>query len=138
MGLTVRGIEYFYAMVKDRPGEAHRIFSLLAREDVNLLAFSALPIGPGQTQLILFPEETEQILRATEITGLVLIGPQRAFVIQGDDQLGALADIHRKLADALVNVYGSMGISDGRGGYGYVLYVRPDDYDNAAEILGVE
>jgi len=137
MPATIRRVEYFYTMVKDRPGEAYGLLSKLATADVNLLAFNAIPIGPEQTQLVLFPESVELLGRAAQRTGLVLTGPQRAFLIQGDDRLGAIAEIHRKLFDAHINVYASSGVTDGRGGYGYVLYVRPEAFQTAADVLGV-
>jgi hypothetical protein len=134
MPATIRRVEYFYTMVKDRPGEAYTLLSKLAEAEVNLLAFNAIPIGPEQTQLVLFPESVELLSRAAQKSGLV---PQRAFLIQGDDRLGAIAGIHRKLFDAHINVYASSGVTDGRGGYGYVLYVKPDTYQTAADVLGV-
>jgi hypothetical protein len=137
MPATIRGVDYFYATVKDRPGEAYRFLSQLSSENVNLLVFNAVPLGPEHTQLVLVPESIEQLARAAEKTGLVLTGPQRALLIQGDDHLGALAQIHQKLCDAKINVYASSGVTDGRGGYGYVLYVRPEDFDNAARLLGI-
>ena len=78
-----------------------------------------------------------RLTRAAEKTGLILTGPQRAFLIQGDDRLGALVDLHRKLSDGRINVYASSGVTDGRGGYGYVLYVRSEHYEGAAAALGV-
>lgn len=36
-----------------------------------------------------------------------------------------------------VNVYASSGVADGRGGYGYVIYVRGQDYDASLKALGV-
>ena len=83
------------------------------------------------------PESVELLVRAAEQTGLVLTGPQRAFLIQGDDKLGALAELHRKLADGQINVYASSGVTDGRGGYGYILYVRSEHYEDAACALGI-
>ena len=88
-------------------------------------------------ELVLFPEETSRLARAAEKLGLMLRGPHRAFLIQGDDELGALVDMHRKLADAKVNVLSSSGVTDGRGGYGYLVYVRGEDFDAAARTLGV-
>ena len=38
---------------------------------------------------------------------------------------------------AKVSVYASSGVTDGRGGYGYVIYVRGQDYDAALQALGV-
>jgi hypothetical protein len=65
-----------------------------------------------------------------------LIGPHAAFLVQGSDELGALVEVHRKLYDADINIFSSYGVSDGKC-YGYVIYVRPDRYDEAAEALGV-
>jgi hypothetical protein len=137
MAATIRGVDYFYMTVKDRPGEAYRLLSRLAAAEVNLMAFSATPIGPEVTQLMLFPERSEPLARFAEAAGLLLTGPDRAFLIQGDDHLGALVDIHRKLLDAQINVYASSGVTDGKGGYGYVIYVKRDAYESAASILGI-
>jgi hypothetical protein len=57
--------------------------------------------------------------------------------VQGDDEVGALARIHEKLRDANVHVFASTEVADGRGGYGYIIYVRPDEYELAAEALNV-
>ena len=89
------------------------------------------------TQLVLFPESVEQLARAAERNGVVLTGPHGAFLIQGDDRMGALVELHRQLTDANVNVYASDGVSGGQGRYGYVLYVRPEEYEAAATVLGV-
>ena len=137
MGTKIRRVQYFYAMVKDQPGEAYRLMTQLASSEVNLMAFKAIPMGPGLTQLVLFPESVERLARAAEQTGVALTGPNNAFLIHGDDRLGALIDLHQRLSDAHVNVYASDGVTDGRGGYGYVLYVRPDEYETAAGVLGV-
>ena len=87
----------------------------------------------GRTGLPVFPA----ILGLMVLTGVALTGPNNAFLIHGDDRLGALIELHQRLSDAHVNVYASDGVTDGRGGYGYVLYVRPDEYETAAGILGV-
>jgi hypothetical protein len=42
-----------------------------------------------------------------------------------------------KLYDANVNVYASSGVSDGKGNYGYIIYVRPDDFQRAVTALKV-
>jgi hypothetical protein len=56
-------------------------------------------------------------------------------LIQGDDHLGALAEIHRRLLDARVNIYASTGVTDGDGHYGYVIYVKEEDHQAAARAL---
>jgi len=134
---NVKRVDYFYATVTDRPGEAYKLLSQLASAEVNLHAFSIVPIGAEATQLVLFPENVARLARAAEEAGLVLAGPQRAFLITGDDELGALVGVHRKLFDSQVNIYASNGVTDGGKGYGYIVYVRPEEFDHAAQVLGV-
>ncbi len=136
MPVTIRGIEYYHASIKNQPGAAYHVLAQLAEQQINLLAFSAIPIGLDQAQLTLFPESIEQLSRAAEHLGLVLVGPHCAFLVQGDDRLGAFVDIHRRLAEASINVFSATGVSDGRGGYGYLIYVGPEDFAPAAELLG--
>lgn len=137
MSAQIRRVQYFYSTVRNRPGEGLRVLSDLAEADVNLLAFTAIPVGPDHTQVTLFPESPQRLHRMAEQTGMVLTEPESALLIQGDDHLGALEEIHRKLYDARVNIYASTGVTDGRGGYGYVLYVRPAEFEAAARALEV-
>jgi hypothetical protein len=137
MSASIRRVEYFYATVKDAPGEGYHFLSQLATGRVNLLAFSAVPIGPAHTQLVLFPENADQLKRVAGDAGLILTGPFCAILIQGDDKLGAWADVHAKLYNAKVNVYASNGVTDGRGSYGYILYVRPEEIEVATDALGI-
>ena len=102
MSATVRRVDYFYLMIEDRPGSACRILETLAQAEVNLLAFSVIPTGTSHTQLVVFPEHSDKLARAAEKEGFVLTGPQRALMTSGDDRLGALVDLHMKLADARV------------------------------------
>jgi hypothetical protein len=135
MTTRIRRVEYFYTTVPDRPGEAYKLLSALADLGVNLLAFAAIPVGPGHTQLTLFPEDDLGLRDAAKKANLALDGPHAALLVQGEDDLGALAEIHEKLYAANVNVYAASGVTDGRGGLGYLIYVKPDDFDKAAETL---
>ncbi len=137
MAQHIRCVDYFYTTVKDEPGEAYRLLSSLADLGVNLLAFSAVPVGPMHTQLAIFPEDTAKLLSEAKKANIALDGPHPAILVQGDDHLGALAEVHEKLYQAGVNVYASSGVTDGKGSYGYVIYVRPDEYQRAAETLGI-
>jgi len=137
MSAKIRTVSYFYMCVPDKPGEGCRVLAELAEAGVNLLAFSAVPVGPESTQLVLFPDSVDTLLRVAERGGYVLTGPHRAFLIQGDDRLGALVETHEKLCDAGINVYASTGVSDGRGGFGYVMYVRGEQFEEASGVLGV-
>ena len=137
MAFEIRRAQYFHTTVTDQPGEGYKLLSQLADLGLNLLAFTAVPVGPMRTQLTLFPEYPAKMADVAKKAGLALDGPHPALLVQGDDELGALADIHERLYEANVNVSASSGVTDGRGSFGYVVYLRPDEYERAVAALGL-
>ena len=137
MACNISRVEYFHTTIKDRPGEAYKFLSQLALLKINLLAFTAIPVGPTDTQLTIFPENPAIMKNEAMRAGLFLEGPHPALLVQCDDKLGALADIHLKIYEADVNVYSASGVSDGRGAFGYVIYVKSEDFNKAAAALGI-
>jgi len=129
MAYKIRQADYFYATVNDPPEEAGKLLSELAELGINLLAFTAVPVGPMRTQFTIFPEDDAQFTNAARLAGLA------ALLVQGDDELGALASVHGKLQLAGVNVYAASGIADGQGAFAYIVYVRHEDFDRAASAL---
>lgn len=134
---TIRSVEYFQATVHEEPAAAYQILARLADAGVNLLAFNAVPVGMHTMQLVLFPEDSDLLARVLEGLGLSATGPHRALLVQGDDEMGVLAEIHRKLLDAGIHPYASSGVTDGRGGFGVIVYVRADQFDGSARALGI-
>lgn len=137
MAHQIQRVDYFYTTVQDRPGEALRFLSTLRELGTNLLAFTAIPVGLLQTQLTIFPEDTPRLEEEGRKGGFELDGPHPAFLVQGSNVPGAVVDIHERLYQAGINVYASTGVSGGAGSFGYILYVRPEDFEEAAEELGV-
>ena len=137
MAATIRSIQYYFTTVRDEPGEGYRLLSTLAEQKVNLVAFTAVPIGPQVTQLTLFPDDESLFVTSAKKVGLKLDGPYPALLVQADDDLGAIAEIHRRLYAAKVNVFASNGVADGKGSYGYVLHLRPEHFQAAVDALGV-
>ena len=135
MSLKVRNVEYFYVRINDAE-KAYEILARLASEEVNLLAFSAVPYGPNHVELTIFPDWPENFIHAAESLGWTVTGPQHACLVQGDDHLGALAEIHQVLVSAGVNIYASSGVTDGSGHFGYVIYFKEEDHQRAAKALG--
>jgi hypothetical protein len=136
MVLSVRSVEYFYTRFQAEPGKAYELLARLAEEDINLLAFSAVPFGAKDVEFTIFPDRGEDLLRVAKKLGLTLIGPQHACLINGDDHLGAFAEIHKTLVEGGVDIYASSGVTDGSGRYGYVIYFKEGDYARAAKALG--
>jgi hypothetical protein len=136
MADTVRGVDYYYVTVPDAPGEGQRILSALKDSGVNLLAFLGFPLGGGQSQIDLVPEDAESLREAAEQAGVTLSEAKRALLIQGDDRVGAVADTLAKLAQADVNVTAAAATGAGSGRYGMIVWVAPADYERAADVLG--
>jgi hypothetical protein len=136
MADTVRGVDYYYVTIPDAPGEGGRLQSALRESKVNLLAYLGFPVGGGQSQIDLVPEDADALRQAVERAGLTLSEAKRAFLIQGDDRVGAVADSLTKLAEANINVTSAAAVSAGSGRFGMILWVAPEDYEGAAGALG--
>jgi hypothetical protein len=136
MADTVRGIDYYYVTVPDVPGEGQRILSALKESGVNLHAFLGFPLGGGESQIDLVPEDREALKAAAEQAGVTLSEAKRAFLIQGDDRVGAVADTLGKLEEANVNVTAAAAVGAGSGRYGMIVWVAAADYERAAGALG--
>ena len=137
MTCNISKVEFYKTKKQNRPGEAYKFLSQLALLKINLLAFTAIPISPTETELTIFPENPKLMKNEASRAGLFLEGPFPALLVQCDDRLGALADIHLKIYEADANVSSASGVTDGRGAFGYLLHMDPEDFDKAAEALGL-
>ena len=133
---TIRRVQYFYTEVPDKPGEGSRILRILKEEGVNLLAFSGFPKG-RRAQIDFIPADPVSFKAAAKKAKLKLVGPKTGFLIQGDDRIGAVADIIAKLADAKINVTAVDAVSAGLERYGAILWVKPREVNKAANVLNV-
>ena len=75
MAFRVEKVEYYYTTIMDRPGEAYKILAILADLGVNLFALTAVPVGPTQTQLTLFPENPSRMKSEARMAQIDLDGP---------------------------------------------------------------
>lgn len=138
MPISVRRVRYYYADIEEIPGQTYGVLSQLAACGVNLLAFTAAPVGPKRVQWSLFPSDIQEFEDVAHDIGLPISTVQDALLVSGDDRLGALADLHERLATAGVEVYATSGLTTGEGHFGYMIYVRPDSVDQAAKALDAE
>jgi len=136
MAEVVRRIDYYYAPVPDKPGEAARILSVLHQAGVNLLGFSGFPEGARKAQLDFLPEDPAVFAKAARQAGLKLSKKKTGFLIQGDDRPGAVAELMGKLAAAGINVTSIQAIAAGASRYCGILWVKAPDVRKAAKALG--
>jgi hypothetical protein len=136
MAESIRRVEYYYVVVPDKPGSGAAVLSLLQAAGVNLLAYLGFPAGRGKSQLDLVPEEPTAFKLAARSAGLKLSRAKRAFLVAGDDRIGVVADITRRLAEAKVNLTAACATTAGGGRYGMIVWVKPASYAKAAKALG--
>jgi hypothetical protein len=137
MAETIRRVEYYYVVVPDKPGSGAGVLSALQEAGVNLLAYLGFPAGRGKSQIDLVPEDPAAFKQAARTAGLELSRAKRAFLVEGDDRVGVVADLTRRLAGAKVNVTAACATAAGSGRYGMILWVLPASYRKAAKALGV-
>jgi hypothetical protein len=137
MAFKIQQVDYFYTSVKDEPGQAYKMLARLSQMGINLMAFKTVPMGPASTQVTLFPADSKNLLSVAKKSGMSVTGPHPAILVRGDDELGALANVHMKLYSANVNVYASSGVSDGSGSFGYIIYLRSEDIQTAMKALNI-
>ena len=135
MADTIQRVEYFYVQVPNRPGEGARYLGALEDGGINLLAFSGFPEGRG-SQLDFVPADPAAFKQFARKAKWKLTGPKRAFLIAGEDRVGAVADVYRKLSEARINVTALDALCAGGGRYGAILWVAPRDFAKAAKLLG--
>lgn len=135
MADRVRKVQYFYVMAPDKPGEGARALGVLRDAGVNLIAFSGFPEG-RRSQLDFVPEDPAAFRAAAKRAKWKVTGPKSAFVVEGEDRPGAVAEILGKLADAAVNVTATDAVCAGAGRFGILLWVKSQDVSRAAKALG--
>ena len=133
MADAVRLVDYFYVTIPDKTGEGARLLETLRQEGVNLLAFSAFPEG-RRSQADFIPEDSAAFRRAAKRAKWKVTGPKKVFLLQGDDRVGALADVARALANAKVNVTALDAVSV-HGRYGAIFWVAAKDLKKAQKVV---
>src|ERR687887_262844 len=134
MAETVRQVDYFYIEVLNRVGEGAKILRALKDAGVNLVAFSGFPSG-RKAQLDFFPADASTFRQVAKANRWKIVGPKRGFLVQGDDRIGAVADLVGKLADAKIDVIAIDAVAvDER--YGALCWVAAGSLKKAAAILG--
>ena len=136
MADTIRQVDYFYVQVPDKAGEGAKALHALKDADVNLVAFSGIPEG-RRAQLDFIPADAAAFKSAARANKWKVVGPKRGFLIQGDDRVGAVAELLERLGAAMINVTAIDAVcADGR--YGAIFWVAPKDVKKTAALLGAQ
>jgi hypothetical protein len=75
------------------------------------------------------------VRRVARKNGWRLSKTKKAFLIQGDDRVGACHRQLKKLADQKINVTAVDAVVAGKNRYAAILWVKPKVYARAAKVL---
>lgn len=135
MADMVKRVQYFYIEASNKPGEGAKVLTMLKDAGVDLLAFSGFPKG-RRAQIDMIPANDTALRAVARRAKVKLVGPKSAFLIQGNDRIGAIANHMTTLADVGINVTAIDAVVAGAGRYGAILWVKPRDVNKAAKTLG--
>ncbi len=132
---TIRKVAYYKIETPNKPGEGARVLSVLKEAGVNLLAFTGFPRG-RRAQIDFIPEDDAAFKKAARKGGLKLSPKKFGFLVQGEDRVGAVADLVSKIAEAGINITAIDAVVAGEGRYGALLWVKPQDVAKTARLIG--
>ena len=130
----VRKADYFYVQVANQAGAGAMYLKALRETGVNLLAFTGFPSG-RKAQIDFVPEDTAAFRAAAKRNKWKLSARKTVFLVQGDDQLGAIHEVIGKLGAAKISITALDAVTAGGGRYGAMFWVKPRDVAKAARIL---
>ena len=131
----IRKVAYFSMQVPNRPGEGARMLKAIAKDRLSLLAFTGFPNG-SRAQVDFVPAKPVEFARAARKMGVKLGKRKTAFLVQGEDRVGALTRILDKLAQARIGMTAMDAVTAGGGRFGAIFWVKPNNVARAARLLG--
>jgi len=131
----IRKVAYFSMQVPNRPGEGARMLNAIADGKLNLLAFTGFP-SAGRAQVDFVPANPAAFAREAGKMGIRLGKKKTAFLIQGEDRVGALTRVLDKLAEARINMTAMDAVTAGSRRFGAIFWVKQKDVARAARLLG--
>lgn len=134
--MAVKKVSYCHATVSARAGQGAAHLDALRRAGVSLVAFVGFPTTGGKAQLDFVASRLGEIRKVARREGWRLSQPKKAFLVHGQDGVGAGHRVLKKLADRKINVTAAAAVTAGNRRWGMILWVKPAVYARAARALG--
>ena len=132
---TIRKADYFSMEIPNKTGEGARVLGALRDAGVNLLAFTGFPAG-RRAQLDFIPAETASFKAAARKLRMKVGSRKTVFLVEGDDRVGAVAELCDRIAAAGISMTAMNAVSAGNGRYAAMFWVDPRDVNKTAKALG--
>jgi hypothetical protein len=130
----IRKVAYFSMQVPNRPGVGAEMLKAIAKGRQNLLAFTGFPSGAG-AQVDFVPAKPGEFARGAKKRGIKLGKRKTAFLVQGEDRVGALVRILDALAKAKINMVAMEAVTAGSRRFGAIFWVKPKDVARTSRLL---
>jgi hypothetical protein len=130
----IRKVTYFSMQVPNRPGVGLQMLKAIAKGRQNLLAFTGFP-NRGGAQVDFVPAKPAEFARGARKMGVNPGKRKTAFLVQGEDRVGALVRVLDALAKARINMVAMDAVTAGSGRFGAIFWVRPKDVGRASRLL---
>ncbi len=138
MADEITRVEFYMGTLANKAGEGARVLSAFRDAGINLTGFLGYRKTPRNAEVVFFvAEKTAGVAKAAKKAGVAVGGKQKAFFVNGEDRIGAVAEVLGKLAEAGINVESLHAVCGGAGRYGAVVSVAPADLRKASKVLGV-
>lgn len=131
----IRKVVYFSMQVPNRPGVGLEMLRSIAEGRQNLLAFTGFPNG-AKAQVDFVPARPVEFARGVKKAGVKLGKRKTAFLVQGEDRVGALVRVLDKLAKARINMVAMDAVTAGSRRFGAIFWVKPKDVARTSRLLG--
>jgi ACT domain-containing protein len=133
----IRKVVYFSMQVPNRPGVGVEMLRSIAKGKQNLLAFTGFPNG-AKAQVDFVPAKPVEFARGAKKMGAKIGKKKIAFLVQGEDRVGALVRILEKLAKAKINMVAMNAVTAGSRRFGAIFWVKPKDMARTSRLLGAK
>jgi hypothetical protein len=133
MSATVRRVTAFKVTLGDRVGIMADVLAAARNAGIDLQSVVGYVCG-SEGVILAVPRDLNRA-RPAAVGAPWAIGEQDVFLIEGDDERGALCSVTEKLASAGVGIQATYAVAV-EGHFAAVIAVAPADLDRAASALG--